>query len=179
MWLCLHFHVLFENFIATPSSATGTEEKEKFEIEKESAWLQFWIWKIIFIPHDRRRWWWWWHGIGEMWKWGSEINKFCKNFFVLTLDHRWAAATGSSLYCSSLFFMAHTKEASKLLFLLRESKPVNKKRRQGTKKKVFFSLMTPKKKVFWAFAHHFLIITNIFLMCHDEVPNVYWTSMEF
>ena len=92
-WLgvtCLHITSLscfIRELLATP---TGTDEKEKFEIEKESAWLQFWIWKIIFISH----WWWWWWW-GEMWKWGSEINKFCKNFFVLSLDHRWAAAAAT------------------------------------------------------------------------------------
>lgn len=157
-------------FLAPPSSATG---KKNLKLRRNQHDFNFGFEKL-FLFHDRRRWWWWWHGIGEMWKWGSEINKFCKNFFVLTLDHRWAAATGSSLFCSSLFFSWLTQKKPRNYFFCyvranRSTKSADKARRSFNdyEKKCFeLSLI-----ISWS--------SPIFLMCHDEVPNVYWTSMEF
>lgn len=155
---CLHFTFMFffiREFLAATS--TGTDEEEKFEIEKESAWLQFWIWKIIFISH---LWWWWWWWWGEMWKWGSEINKFCKNFFVLSLDHRWAAAATGNIVVVVDFSIVHSRWWSFLCFhgkhkrsleitffcYLRESEP--SRSRSADKTRSFFSLMTSFRSSF-------------------------------
>lgn len=125
---------------------------------------------------------------GEMWKWGSEINKFCKNFFVLSLDHRWAAAaTGNIVVVGFDFSIVHSRWWSFLCFhgkhkrsleitffcYLRESEP--SRSRSADKTRSFFFINDELSLIIsWSSPN----LPSV-MMIITEVPNVYWTSMEF